>query len=70
MKYNKRSLNAECQRVAEAVANLSHDDKASVRAVKRAFWRLERAVSRVNRDLDRLAGGVGPQESPPTHVRE
>jgi hypothetical protein len=67
---NDRSLNAECQRLADAVAKLSGDDPASLRAVRRSFTRLERAVSRVSRDLDRLAGGVGPQESPPTHVRE
>jgi hypothetical protein len=70
MTINKRGLYAACRDLGEAVANLSGDDRRSIRAVQRAFARLERAISRVDRDLDRLVNAVGPSKGPLDPVRQ
>jgi hypothetical protein len=70
MTSNKRNLNAACQGLGDAVAKLSYDDRSSIRAVRRAFATLETAISRINRDLDRLANAVGPVKGPLDQVRQ
>lgn len=66
----KKGLNDVCYSLGKAVTQLSVDDPATIRAVKREFRALERTIRQVNRATNQLTAAVGPQKSPPGSVRD